>query len=79
MFHLFYSSVNFTEGLVVSCYFIYPDLVKSEVFTFNDLGDGIYAAEITQVRKPDLNTEKYGIVVKEDGVVKKFDLVQMYY
>lgn len=79
IFRLLYSAVDFTIGLTVTGYFIYPDKVKSSVFTFDDLGDGVYAIEITGTRESRQNTEKYGLVIKENGVVKKFEIIQMHY
>jgi len=72
---LLYSARNFVTGLIVTGYFIYPDFQKSDVFTFDELGDGIYSVEIVHNRRTDSNTEKYGIVVKENGVVKKFEII----
>ena len=78
-FHLFYSAEKFATGKTVTGYFIYPNLEKSDDFLFDDLGDGIYSAEIINNRTGISSREKYGIVVKEDGEVKKFEMIQIYY
>ena len=75
-FQLLYSSIQFATGLTVTGYLIYPDLTKSDPFTFNEEGDGIYSITITHSRKTNTNIEKYGLVIKEDGVVKKFEIIQ---
>lgn len=76
-YHLLYSSQKFVDGLTVTGYFIYPDMSKSDIFTFDPLGDGIYYVKLPHTRKTSLNVEKYGLVVKEDGVVKKFEMVHI--
>ncbi len=76
-FRLLYSAGEFKDGLVVTGYFIYPDLQKSNVFTFDAVGDGVYSTEITHNKQTDSNMEKYGLVIKEDGVVKKFEIIQI--
>ena len=76
-YHLLYSANGFQEGLTVTGYFIYPDFQKSSTFTFDELGDGIYSVAISYDRKTDSYTEKHGLVVKEDGVVKKFEILQI--
>jgi hypothetical protein len=77
-FRLFYSSKGFVEGLTVTGYFIYPNLTKSDVFTFDDQGDGIYTAEIDYTKETTLNREKWELVVKEDGVVRKSETVLIF-
>lgn len=80
-FYLLYSAVGFTEGLTVTGYFIYPPPsavpAKSDVFTFDEVGDGIYSAVITHNKQTDSNMEKHGLVIKEDGVVKVFEIIQI--
>lgn len=76
-FQLLYSAEKFIVGITVTGYFIYPDLTKSDVFTFDEIGDGIYAISTTHHWKTDSNIEKYGLVIKENGVVKKFEIVQI--
>jgi hypothetical protein len=78
-FHLLYSAQKFETGLTVTGYFIYPDLQKSQVFSFSELDDGVYAVEVTNDREKQSNVEKYGIVIKENGEVKKFDVIQIVY
>lgn len=78
-FHLLYSAEKFTTDLTITGYFIYPDLEKSAVFTFEEIGDGIYSSVIINNRKGRVNTEKYGIVIKENGEVKKFEVIQILY
>ncbi len=76
-FVLFYASSEFAEGLDVTGYVIYTDLQKSKEYEFSPLGDGIYASSIS-IRKTNKSaSEKYGVVVKENGEVKEFDIVQI--
>lgn len=77
-FHLLYSAEGFIKGLTVTGYFIYPNMQKSDVFTFDELGDGIYAVVINHTRELVSNTEKYGLVLKEDGIVKKFEIIRIH-
>jgi len=75
-FTLLYKAINFAVGLTVTGYFIYPNTQKSDVFNFVELGDGIYAAaalKLLQVDSGDL-MQKYGLVIKENGIVKKFEI-----
>lgn len=76
-FRLFYSTVNFVVGKTITGYLIYPNTEKSDVFTFDELGDGIYSviATITKKTNPDRFKEKYGLVIKENGVVKYFEIL----
>lgn len=74
---LLYSAEKFTTGLNVTGYLIYPDLSKSSVLTFNELGDGIYVAMFPYTRKTTELDEKYGIVVKENGITKHFDFIKL--
>lgn len=78
-FPLFYSAKNFQTGLTVTGYFIYPDLQKSSPFTFSELGDGIYGIEIINNRNNEANTEKYGVVIKENGEIRKFEIIYITY
>ena len=77
-FRLLYSGREFKDDLIVTGYFIYSDLSKSDVFTFDNLGDGIYAVEIKHTRKLVSNHEKYGLVLKENGIPKKFEIIQIH-
>lgn len=74
-FRLLYSAVKFKAGKTVTGYFIYPNLAKSDVFTFDDIGDGVYAVTITHKKQTDSNMDKYGLVIKENGVVKQIEIV----
>lgn len=76
-FCLLFSATKFKTGRTVTGYFIYPDLTKSDVFTFDEIGDGIYAITTTHHWKTDSNIEKYGLVIKENGIVKKFEIIQI--
>lgn len=76
-YQLFYASGGFVEGLTVTGYIIYPDLTKSSVLPFDELGDGIYVGIVPYVRKTMEYDEKYGMVIKENGETKYFGLIQM--
>ena len=76
-FQLFYAPFGFKEGLVVTGYLIYPDFSKSPILSFEELGDGVYAVNITYKRKTMEYDEKYGIVIKENGETKHFNIIQM--
>lgn len=76
-FQLLYSALGFVAGLAVTGYLIYPDRTKSDVVVFEDLGDGIYAGDFPYIRKTAELDEKYGVVIKENGVVKHFELIKM--
>ena len=76
-FVLFYSSGGFKEDLDVTGYVIYTNLQKSAVFEFSELGDGIYAASIPIQKTVPASAEKYGVVIKENGSTKEFDIVQV--
>ena len=74
---LLYSSTKFKAGKIVTGYFIYSNLIKSDIFNFVDLGDGIYSATVTHNQQTTSFIEKCGLVIKENGTVKKFELVQV--
>ena len=74
-FRLFYSAVKFKTGKTVTGYFIYPNLTKSDVFTFDELGDGVYTVTITHKKQTNSNMDKYGLVIKENGSVKRIEIV----
>ena len=76
-FQLLYSSAGYAGGLNVTGYLIYPDLTKSSITSFVDIGDGIYAATFTHIRKTQDLDEKYGIVIKENGDVKYFGFIKI--
>ena len=76
-FQLFYAPSGFKVGLVVTGYLIYPDFSKSPVLSFTELGDGVYAVNVPYNRKTMEFDEKYGIVIKENGETKHFNLIQM--
>lgn len=77
-FQLLYSSVGYTEGLTVTGYLILPpDSTKSVVVAFEELGDGIYAGSMPFTRVRNRAKEKLGLVIKENGVVKKFEIIDL--
>ena len=43
VFQVFYASAGFQKELTVTGYVIYPDMTKSDVLEFEELGDGIYS------------------------------------
>ncbi|MCK4789704.1 MAG: hypothetical protein KAV87_38545, partial [Desulfobacteraceae bacterium] len=68
---------NFQEGLTITGYVIYPDMTKSDVLEFDELGDGIYSGMFPFVKKSNNQIERYGLVMKENGVTKLFDIVNL--
>ena len=77
VFQVFYQSLNFQEGLTVTGYLIYSDLTKSDVQTFEELGDGIYSMLFPYIQKSNKRVERYGFVGMENGVTKLFEIVNL--
>jgi len=77
VFQIFYVSKGFQEDLTVTGYLIYSDLTKSDVQTFEELGDGIYSMLFPYIQRSNKRTERYGLVVKENGVTKLFDIINL--
>jgi len=77
-YRLFYSSKGFLEGLNVTGYFIFNDGTKSDIFIFDDIGDGIYTIERDFEKQNSAHMEKMGIVVKEDGNISKFEMINIF-
>ena len=77
VFQVFYASKGFQESLTVTGYLIYSDLTKSAVQTFEELGDGIYSVLFPYTQKTNKRIERYGIVMKENGVTKLFEIVNL--
>lgn len=77
IFQVFYASSKFQEGLTVTGYIIYPDMTKSDVLEFDELGDGIYSGFFPFVKKSNNRIERYGVVMKENGVTKLFEIVNL--
>lgn len=76
-FQLLYSSWKFKTGLTVTGYLIYPDLTKSPVMDFDELGDGVYAVAAPYEKKTQEHDEKYGVVIKENGETMSFGFVRL--
>ena len=76
-FQLLYSSTGYTEELTVTGYLILPDLTNSVVVTFEELGDGVYAGLMPFTKVRNRRKERLGLVIKEDGVVKKFEIIDL--
>lgn len=76
-FQLFYASTGFQEGLIVTGYVIYPDMTKSNTQEFDELGDGIYSGLFPFEKKSNNRIERYGIVMKENGIVKLFEIINL--
>lgn len=78
-FRVLYSSAGYKDGLVVTGYLIYSDLEKSAIIEFMELGDGIYAGTFPheKQRNMTLATEKYGLVIKENGETKRFEIISL--
>ena len=77
VFQIFYASASFREGLTVTGYVIYSDMTKSDVLEFNELGDGIYSGLFPFEKKSNNLIERYGLVMKENGVTKLFEIVNL--
>ena len=77
VFQLFYASKDFQEGLIVTGYLIYSDLTKSDVQTSEELGDGIYSVLFPYIQKSNKRIERYGLVMKENGVTKLFEIINL--
>lgn len=77
VFQVFYASAGFKERLTVTGYVIYPDLTKSDVLEFDELGDGVYSGLFPFEKKSNNRIEKYGIVMKENGVTKLFEIIDL--
>ena len=77
VFQIFYASISFQEELTVTGYVIYPDMTKSDVLEFDELGDGIYSGLFPFEKKSNNRIEKYGLVMKENGVTKLFEIVNL--
>ncbi len=77
LFQVFYQSLNFQEGLTVTGYLIYSDLSKSDVQTFEELGDGIYSVLFPYTQRSNKRIERYGLVMKENGVTRLFEIVNL--
>jgi len=74
---MLYSTVGFCTGISVTGYLIFPNRTRSAEVTFVDLGDGIYAGDFPYQRQTNCLYEKYGVVIKENGVPRFFGTVQM--
>lgn len=72
---LLYSSKDFVGGLSVTGYLIYPDLTKTSVIVFDELGDGIYVGVFPNEHLTDKTTVRYGVVVKENGITAMFEFL----
>lgn len=77
VFQIFYSSAGFRVGLTVTGYVIYPDMSKSDVLEFDEIGDGIYSGLFPFEKKSNKLVERYGLVMKENGVTKLFEIVNL--
>lgn len=71
---VYYHTRKFTEGVNVTGYFILPNdgADCSEVYTFTEVKDGIYYLDITY-----RIIGKYGLVIKEDGETKLFEIFKV--
>lgn len=73
---ILYQTLAFREGVDVSGYIIYPDMSKTVETSFTELGDGIYFLRIClQGREGFQDKDKFGIVIKENGAVTKFETI----
>lgn len=77
VFQVFYASTSFQEELTITGYVIYPDMTKSDVLEFDELGDGVYSGLFPFEKKSNKRIEKYGLVMKEDGVTKLFEIIDL--
>lgn len=76
-FQLLYASAGYVAELTVTGYLILPDLTKSVVVAFEELGDGIYTGLMPFTKVRNRRKERLGLVIKEDGVVKKFEIIDL--
>lgn len=76
-FQLLYASRGFHESLDVTGYLIYPNTSKSNTETATEIGDGVYSLSFPYVRQTLEWEDKYGIVVKENGIVRLFGIIRM--
>jgi len=60
-FHLFFVAKRFQEGLTVTGYLIYPNLSKSDVVNFVELGDGIYVGEFPFSKKTPFSEKVWSV------------------
>lgn len=73
---IFYQTHLFAEGVTVTGYLINPDTTTSLLHTFTEIGDGIYCLDVKIKRKEGFqDVDKFGIVIKENGVIKKFETI----
>lgn len=77
VFQIFYASAGFKEDLIVTGYVIYSDMTKSPIVNFDELGDGIYSGIFPFEKKSNNLIERYGLVMKENGVPKLFEIVNL--
>jgi len=77
VFQIFYASAGFLAGLAVTGYVIYSDMTKSDILEFEELGDGIYSGLFPFEKKSNKLIERYGVVMKENGVTKLFEIVNL--
>lgn len=73
---VFYQTTMFVEGIVVTGYLINPDKTTSLLHTFTEIGDGVYYLDL-QIKRLEgfQDVDKFGIVIKENGVTKKFETI----
>jgi len=77
VFQIFYASAGYQEAVTVTGYVIYPNMTKSDVVEFDELGDGIYSGTFPFEKQSNNRTEKLGLVMKENGVTKLFEIVNL--
>jgi len=76
-YKLLYSSRNFQSGVAVTGYIIRPDNSKSAEENFDELGDGVYVGVFQHERKTADLFEKCGVMIKENGIPRTFEVVQV--
>ncbi len=73
---IFYQAVGFREEVAVTGFIIFPDMTKSLESSFTELGDGIYYLKVClKGLKGYKDMDKFGVVIKENDVTKKFETI----
>jgi hypothetical protein len=73
----FYQSNNFKENVAVTGHLLKPGCDSfCPSFDFTEIGNGIYYADLEHENVEGFkNTDKYGLLIKEDGITVKFEII----
>jgi len=72
-----YSARSFEINLNITAYLIYPDLTKSDIIIFSELGDGIYAGLFNLDLSKGRHIMKCGVLIKEGNIPSLFDIIEI--